>query len=254
MVSNFYNGGIRGEERRNSVGKSKRGLHHRKNHSDVCWKIKMKFGINTFTLKMIAIATMFIDHVGAVLFPQVIFLRIIGRIAFPIFAYELVEGFVHTHDVKKYMMRLGAFALISEIPFDLATAGVPLEFGHQNVFFTLFLGLVMLYLMSKAPTVIVRFIYVLAILLFSEFLRTDYNSNGLLMILCYYVFRNFKVIKLAGVAFINVFLMSFYQRYALLSLIPIALHNGEQGPKCKRFFYAFYPAHLMILYLITIIF
>lgn len=214
----------------------------------------MKFGINTFTLKMIAIAAMLMDHVGAVLFPQILFLRVIGRIAFPIFAYTLVEGFMHTHDVKKYMMRMGILALISEIPFDLAIAGVLLKFGHQNVFFTLFLGLVMLHLMTKAPNVFAKVMCVLAILLLSEFLRTDYNSNGLLMILCYYLFRNYKVLKFGGVAFVNLFLMGTIQRYAVFSIIPIALHNGEQGPKWKGFFYGFYPVHLFILYLLSLIF
>ena len=214
----------------------------------------MKFGINTFALKMIAIAAMFIDHVGAILFPQIVLLRVIGRIAFPIFAYTLVEGVMHTHDVKKYMMRMGILALISEIPFDLAFAGKPLEFGHQNVFFTLFLGLLMLYLITKAPNVFGKVLCALAILLLSEFLRTDYNSNGLLMVLCYYLFRNYKVLKFGGVAFVNLFLMGTYQRYAVFSLIPIALHNGEQGPKCKKFFYGFYPVHLFILYLVSLIF
>lgn len=213
----------------------------------------MKFGINTFTLKMIAIIAMLIDHVGAVLFPQYIFLRIIGRIAFPIFAYELVEGFVHTHDVKKYMMRMGMLALVSEVPFDLVFFGTPLEFGHQNVFFTLFLGLVMLYLMLKTPTVLRSFLCVLALLLISEFLRTDYNSMGLLMIFWFYQYRNNKVVKAIGVAIINIFLMGYIQVYAILALIPILLHNGEQGPKCKGFFYGFYPVHLLVIFIVNMI-
>lgn len=213
----------------------------------------MKFGINTFTLKMIAVVAMLIDHVGAVLLPQYEILRIIGRIAFPIFAYTLVEGFIHTHDVKKYMMRMGILALVSEVPFDLAFYGTLLEFGHQNVFFTLFLGLVMLYLMLKAPTTLRSFLCVLAILLVSEFLRTDYNSMGLLMIFWFYQYRNHRIVKIIGIAIINVFLMGYIQVYAVLALIPIALHNGEQGPKCKGFFYGFYPVHLLVLSFINMI-
>lgn len=213
----------------------------------------MKFGINTFTLKMIAIVAMLIDHVGAVLLPQYGILRIIGRIAFPIFAYTLVEGFLHTHDVKKYMMRMGILALVSEVPFDLAFFGTPLEFGHQNVFFTLFLGLVMLYLMLKAPTALRSFLYVLALLLISEFLRTDYNSMGLLMIFWFYQYRNNKIMKAIGVAIINVFLMGYSQVYAVLALIPILLHNREQGPKCKGFFYGFYPVHLLVIFIVNMI-
>ncbi len=218
----------------------------------------MKFGINTFTLKMIAIAAMLVDHVGAVLLPQYTILRVIGRIAYPIFAYTLVEGFLHTHDVRKYMMRLGILALVSEVPFDLAFFGVPLEFGHQNVFFTLFLGLLMLYLMSIASTTqrlgkVKSFLCVLAILLLSDFLRTDYSSMGLLMILWFYRFRDHKMIKILGIIFINVFLMGYIQIYAVFALIPIALHNGRQGPKWKGFFYGFYPVHLLVLYLVNMI-
>lgn len=213
----------------------------------------MKFGINTFTLKMIAIVAMLIDHVGAVLLPQYRILRLIGRIAFPIFTYTLVEGFIHTHDVKKYMMRMGVLALISEIPFDLAFTGKLLEFGHQNVFFSLFLGLLMLYLMKKAPNELHSLLSVLAILFVARYLRVDYGYNGLLMVFWYYHYRDNNLMKILGIAFINAFLMGGSQIYALFALIPILLHNGERGPKCKGFFYGFYPVHLLVIYFINMI-
>ena len=100
----------------------------------------MKKGLNSFQLKCIAIVTMLIDHIGAIIFPTQMGFRIIGRFSFPIFCFLLVEGFHHTKDVKKYMIRLGIFALISEIPYDLAFRNVFLEFERQNVFFTLLLG------------------------------------------------------------------------------------------------------------------
>lgn len=212
----------------------------------------MKFGINAFALKMIAIVAMLIDHVGAVLYPQVEVLRIIGRIAFPIFAFTLVEGFFHTRDVKKYMMRLGVLALISEIPFDLAFFGVPFAFVHQNVFFTLFLGILMLYLMMIAPKDFRRVLCVVAMILLADYLHTDYGSWGLLMVLCYYVFRDKRWLKFGGIAAINIFAMGYSQVYAPLALIPIALYNGKEGYKCKKFFYGFYPVHLFILYLLSI--
>lgn len=213
----------------------------------------MKFGINTFTLKMIAIVAMLIDHVGAVLLPQYRILRLIGRIAFPIFTYTLVEGFIHTHDVKKYMTRMGILALISEIPFDLAFTGKLLEFGHQNVFFSLFLGLLMLYLMAKTPNELRSLLCVLIILFVARCLRVDYGYNGLLMVFWYYHYRNNNLMKILGIAFINAFLMGGSQIYALFALIPILLHNGERGPKCKGFFYGFYPVHLLVIYFINMI-
>lgn len=213
----------------------------------------MKKGLDSFTLKMIGIVTMLIDHVGAILFPQFLFFRIIGRISFPIFTYTSVEGFMHTHDVKKYMTRLGILALVSEIPFDLAFSGTIWNVQSQNVFFTLFLGVFMLYLMLKVPNVIIGFGCVLGLLLLSEFLHTDYSSMGLLMIYWFYQYRDNKVMKALGIAVINLLFMGGIQVYAILALIPILMHNGNQGIRCKKFFYGFYPVHLFALYLISLI-
>ncbi len=211
-------------------------------------------GINTFTLKCIAITSMLIDHIGAVLFPQYEFLRIIGRLAFPIFAYLLVEGFFYTRDVKKYLLRLGLFALISEVPFDLAFNGAILEFSHQNVFFTLFLGIGMMYFMMKAPTNMRQALIMLATFLIADGLCTDYGSWGILMILAFYEFRDRKTVKLLLIVLLNVLMwrMGYLtQEFAGLAVIPIALHNRELGPKMKMFFYTFYPVHLLILFLIS---
>lgn len=208
---------------------------------------------NNFTLKMIAIVTMAIDHIGAVLFPQYEIFRIIGRIAFPIFAFTLVEGFLHTRNVKEYMMRLGLLAIISEIPFDLAFFGTPLDLRHQNVFYTLFLGIAMLYLMLKTISRVKQVFIMIGMLLLSEFLRTDYNSAGLFMIYFYYYFHNSRMLQLISMSCINVFYMGSTQVYACLAAIPIAMYNGQRGPSVKWFFYWFYPVHLMILYILSLI-
>lgn len=210
-------------------------------------------GLNTFTLKMIAIITMLIDHIGHVLFPEVMILRIIGRISFPIFAYVLAEGFVYTTDVKKYLLRLGIFALLSEIPYDLAIMGSVLEFSHQNVFFTLFIGVLVLYLMSQVKNIILQYGVVAAGILVCSLLHTDYSNIGILLIFIFYVFRERKIEKLLIVGLIFIGLTSGLQLYALLALPLLALHNREQGPKIKAFFYLFYPAHLLILYLVHLI-
>ena len=209
---------------------------------------------NIFTLKMMAIIAMAIDHIGAVLFPQYDVFRIIGRIAFPIFAYTLVEGFLHTRDVKKYMKRLGLLALCSEILFDLAFFGTPLEFSHQNVFFTMFLGIAMLYLLLKNISKVRQIIIVIVMLLISEFLCTDYSSAGLFMILWYYQFRGSRMLQLVGMAIVNILYLGGMQVYACLSAIPIAMYSGERGPSCKWFFYWFYPIHLLILYFLSLMF
>ena len=210
-------------------------------------------GINTFTLKMIAVAAMLIDHVGAVLLPQFEILRIIGRLAFPIYAYTLVQGFQYTRNLKKYLLRLGALALISEIPFDLAFFRTIFEPGHQNVFFTLFLGILMLALMTGTSSKVKQMLCVLGIMVLSELLCTDYSSMGILMIFWFYQNRNQNVMQYIGITVINVFLMGGTQMYAALALIPIYFHNRKEGPKSKLFFYGFYPIHLIGLYLISLL-
>lgn len=209
--------------------------------------------LNIFTLKMIAVVAMAIDHIGAVLFPQYLEFRIIGRIAFPIFAFTLVEGFLHTRDIQKYMLRLGLLALVSEIPFDLAFFGTPLEFGHQNVFFTMFLGIAMLYLFVRNISKLRQFLLVFAMLLLADLLRADYSSAGLLTIFFFYQWRGSKLLKLSGMAFVNLFYLGGFQKYACFAALPIAMYNGEKGPSWKWFFYWFYPAHLLIIYLISLV-
>lgn len=209
--------------------------------------------MNSFVLKIIAVLSMVIDHVGAIFFPQYVIFRVVGRIAFPIFAYTLVEGFMYTHDLRKYIFRMSILALISEIPFDLANFGKILEFSHQNVFFTLTLGLVMLYFFIQIPGNIKKYSMVVLMLLISEIWHTDYSSMGLLMILCFYLFRDRIVAKIVSVCVINCLLMGYIQVFGILALIPICLHNRKQGPKAKTFFYAFYPVHLLLLYVIKMI-
>ncbi len=210
-------------------------------------------GLNTFTLKMIAIVSMVIDHVGHIFFPEAMIFRIIGRMSFPIFAYVLAEGFHYTKDVKKYLLRLGLFALLSEIPYDLAIMGSVLEFSHQNVFFTLFFGVLMLYVMSRMKNMLMQYAVVLVAVFVCRFLHTDYRSIGVLLVFIFYVFRQRKAEKLLIVGLIFLGLTGGLQLYALLALPLIALHNGEQGTKMKAFFYLFYPAHLLILYLVHLI-
>ena len=227
-----------------------------------------KKGISGSTLKMIAIVTMVIDHIGAAVLARLLMvnglgeldqtnadaimqwlsangalywtytvMRMIGRVAFPIFCFLLVEGFLHTHDVKKYAMRLGLFALISEIPFDLAFSSKILEFNYQNVFFTLE--------WNQALKVILYILIVAAGMALAYFLKTDYAEKGVFCIMVLYIFRKKKMWQLiAGCA-------SFiWETPALFGFIPISFYNGTRGWKMKYFFYIFYPAHLLILYLL----
>jgi len=225
----------------------------------------MKLGITNTGLKWIAIITMIIDHVGAVLFPyylhpEMLFLRLIGRIAFPIFAFLIVEGYHHTRDVNKYGMRLLAFAVLSEVPFDLAFFGTVFTMQHQNVFFTLALGLFALTVYDsvlKKDTFLRRIIAtsaVFAIGMIAYFFKTDYGIFGIMLIVLIHVYNEKKMVAL-WIALINILMVvyygGFFQIFALLSIPFILLYNGKKGPSLKYLFYAIYPVHIFLLYLLN---
>ena len=166
-------------------------------------------GISGCWLKMIAMITMLIDHTAVVLIapfrsltPLYVGMRVIGRLAFPIYCFLIVEGFYHTRSVLKYAFRLFLFALISEIPFDLAFYGTIFYGGHQNVFFTLFLGVVMMYLIQTARTkfskeqVVLQTLVLLAsygvVIAAAFYLQADYRVNGLVLILLMFIFHGKK--------------------------------------------------------------
>lgn len=224
--------------------------------------VKKRKGISGSTLKLIAIITMFIDHIGAAIVEKMpsfsmsnnnslyytdMVLRYIGRIAFPIFCFLLVEGFLHTRDTKKYAFRLFLFALISEIPFDLAFKGHILEFGYQNVFFTLLLGLLTLMAVKYFDNnKIMKIISMLVGIMAAQLLHTDYAGFGVVFILLLYILHD-KIILRNIIGSIAVL----WEFTAPIAFIPITLYNGERGIRMKYFFYIFYPAHLLLLYAIS---
>lgn len=204
------------------------------------------YGLDSFALKMIAMITMVIDHIGAILFPQYEGFRIIGRIAFPIFCFLLVEGALHTHDIKKYLTRLFLFALISEVPFDFAFYG-GMNWNHQNVMFTLLLGLSAIALMKKYPGYLYGFLISIAAILLAEFANTDYAGGGVLLILIFYFFKDSYLSKSIFSAVLYIFCYGGIEVYAILAQIFWSFYNGKPGKKCKYLFYWFYPVHLAVL-------
>lgn len=209
------------------------------------WSIQC---LDSFQLKCIAIVSMALDHTGAVLYPSQIWLRCLGRIAFPIFCFLIVEGFFHTHDVRRYMGRLGVFALISEIPYDLAFRGVPLEYAHQNVFFTLLIGIGMMILLERNREWPVKAVILLLAMWLAVLIRSDYNFRGVLLIFVFYIFHESRWLAVTAGGLWNFLYQGVIQKYGVLSVLPLALYNGERGRKMKYFFYIFYPAHLLLLY------
>lgn len=328
-------------------------------------------GISGSMVKIVAVITMLIDHAGAVILARLIIgrgyleslgrgqtalgnwlaengnlygsyslMRSIGRLGFPIFCFLLAEGFQRTRDVKRYGLRLGLFALVSEIPFNLALTGHVTASRYQNVFFTLLLGLLVLcscrffencrqsgalrrlpkafwgvlmvtgtafpgiyfgiwlgsqffyaggrqvrdYLSLAVPfppqlmgvcgilcavlaaffavygkkkgmdqvRVISADLTVLVLIMYlADLLRTDYAGAGVLTIAVMYAFRRNRLGAMAAGCTVLT-LMSANELPAFLALIPIALYNGSRGLRMKYFFYAFYPVHLLLLYLMAV--
>jgi hypothetical protein len=216
------------------------------------------------TLKWIAIITMIIDHIGAIFFQELGFLRIIGRLAFPIFAFLLTEGFRYTRNVKKYAIRLGVFALVSEIPFNLAFNRNPWDISHQNVFFTLVLGLLCIWIYDewkdKNRFLSLVAIYMLALL--AEILRTDYGLFGVFLIFMIYQSKTIKgkmlviIIMNALLAWLNVLAgaTSIIQIYAGFSVIFLLFYNEKKGKGFKFVFYLIYPFHLILFYILKLLF
>ena len=227
--------------------------------------------INSFILKMIAIITMVIDHVGAVLFPMNMMFRYIGRISFPLFVFLLVEGSIHTRKIRKYELRMFLFALISEIPFDLAFSNKIVNIRSQNVFWTLGIGLVMLDLIQNGASyikqhrsnliqevwiesqpipIIWQFIVVAVCSCVAQVLQTDYGAGGILLI--YLVWMTHENVPAQAVSFAVIAILFFgaVELPGVIAFLLILLYNGKKGPSAKYIFYAFYPVHLFLLHLI----
>lgn len=199
---------------------------------------------------------MFLDHYQFMIGGSEIF-RIIGRVAFPIFAFTLSEGYVHTRNLKKYLLRIFCFAVGIQILFILFGYG-----SIVNIFFTLFFGLVAIYILNlkkdlvKEPFMkVIKVILIAGILYLAQVLQLDYGAYGILLIMIFNAFRNdklkilmsFLVLNMFNIIFPNVFQIIDTQIFSLISLIFIFMYNGEKGKSIRYFFYLFYPVHFFIL-------
>ena len=217
-------------------------------------------GLSAMTLKYIAMATMLVDHMGYVLFPWILWLRCVGRIAFPIFAFQIAEGCIRTHDRRRYALRLLLFAVLTEVPFDLAFSGRPLDPSYQNVLWTLLAGALVCWAADWAQRTPDALHLLAATAAFAgafwllEVCHTDYGGWGMALILLFHLSRGNRLIQLAGLAVFCVASVGgvSIELYALVSLAFIWLYDGRRG-YCSRpiqwLCYAFYPGHLLLLWL-----
>ena len=228
-------------------------------------RFKERFGLPGSVLKIIAIVTMFCDHAGAAVVPLLYryfpsldrqmmvnlahIMRRLVRLAFPIFCFLLVEGFLHTRNVRKYALRLFIFALISEPCFDYCLHHGQPFWAKQNVYFTLLIGILVLWAIREFNgQVAMQLIVMSAGLILAKLLRTDYSYKGVFVIEMLYITRFSPLYQsLCGAAFFEM-----YEKMPTpLAFIPVWLYNGKRGRQMKYFYYCFYPAHLLLLGLIA---
>ena len=189
------------------------------------------------------------DHFGMMFFPDYGIFRIVSRIAFILYAFMLVEGYFHTKNQQKYLGKLFIWALISEIPFDLANYGKIFYPIHQNIFWTLFLSAIGIHFLEKTKELGLKTLTCLVILFLALIFRVDYNIYGILIIWTFYYAKKLKfnyiipiiVLSISAGLFLNKF-----QFFAPLGLILDFLYNGLQGSKTGNIYYSFYALHLLV--------
>ncbi|MCL2003280.1 MAG: conjugal transfer protein TraX [Oscillospiraceae bacterium] len=231
--------------------------------------------MSSFALKILAMMSMLIDHIGVAFeleMPYSVYLlcRAAGRLAMPIFCFLIAEGLFHTRGAGKYLLRLALFALVSEVPFDLLVRGEWLEYGRQNVGFTLFFGLLGVLMFDSFAAQGRKFPALFAILaaaVAATLVRSDYTLYGVYFIFIFYYFRDRPRGRAAALT-AGVLLQAFDHwlaaadwRFALIlaaaaaAAIPIAFYNNERGRDSRAVraaFYAFYPLHMTLLYALTL--
>lgn len=221
-------------------------------------------------LKLIAMIAMLIDHTAFILAPVLPFMRQtllaiggtnitlywimrkIGRIAFPIFCFLITEGYTHTRNKIKYGLNLLIFAVISELPFNMAY-GELFTLKYQNIFFTLFLGLLLIYILENTHKQLLKAILMAVVCGVSMKINCDYGLNGVLLIVLIYLLKSNPVPQII----LSYPLLSTSGFASLAAYLPINLYNGERGfiksPYMKYAFYLFYPVHIGVLVVIRYI-
>ena len=223
--------------------------------------------LNSYQLKYIALIAMIIDHMAIVFRTSMshtlyLLLRGIGRQAFPIFCFLLVEGFLHTRSRSRYLARLLLFSILSELPYDLALQKTYrilgsslstlrlMDWSEQNVFFTLALGLLAMMLLDRYRHQTVNTLAIIVGLpCLAEWLHTDYGSIGVLTIILFYLYRRDGRIPLwfCYLPLLLLILDFQIQVCCIASYLLIQTYNGEQGRGNRYLFYIAYPLHLLLL-------
>ena len=225
--------------------------------------------MSVFDLKLVAIATMVVDHVGAFFFPGVGWLRVVGRLSFPLFAWLVANGARHTGDMWGYLRRLFVFAVVAQAPFVLTKRLVEVNFWELNVLFSLALGLMAVLVVLRNGGGGVRAAGVVSICAAAVILKVEYGAVGVLSVIASYVFFSRWVnlmcwqILIFVAPFFLAEMLAFFtkgivelnvpgniQMIAPLAFVLVYFYSGKQGPRGKYWFYAFYPAQFVVIYLL----
>lgn len=224
----------------------------------------MKKILNRNHLKFIGCLTMLIDHIGVVLFPKIIAFRVVGRIAFPLFAFFIAEGMYYSKNRKRYKLTMLVFALISQIPYSLLFGLKP------NIMFTFLIAMQLIEFYDKIKKsdgyTFNNYIYfanlLILVAIVSLFGIVDYGFWGVLLVFLLYAFKDNIVYRMLSMAACLVILsirslpsvFALVQPVSLLAIALILIYNGEKGkPKFKYAFYLFYPVHIAILYVLSLL-
>lgn len=237
-----------------------------------------KYDLSSASLHILAMFFMFCDHLWGTILPWE-WLTCVGRLAFPIFAFMIVEGYYHTHNLRRYILRLLILAILSEIPFNLLYVGTFFYPFHQNVIWTFLIGLLLICLIERSKksgrkwiVCLVSFAAIVIGFLAGFVVISDYYGTGVLTVLVFYFFRGRKWWNFLG-QLICLYVINFEmlgglyypivlfghefellrQGLAILALIPIWLYRGRQGYHTKAFqyfCYAFYPVHMLLIVLV----
>lgn len=221
--------------------------------------MKQRFGISQDGLKFLACLTMLIDHLGAFFFPYSIWMRVVGRVAFPLYCFLLSEGVHHTRNPLRYGLRLLLILVITELPYDMLFRG-ELTWAKNSAMVTLFLGFCMGMCMKQLP-LWGKFLTVLPFAFISRYTHGNYGMNGVLMIALFLLTRDIpfrEPVQLLLMILLSLRMAGFpgnlsIQIWAVVAMIPILLYSGEKknrNPAVQWGFNLFYPLHLAIFWLI----
>lgn len=213
-------------------------------------------------LQWIAVITMLIDHIGCYLLGNFEPFRMIGRLAMPLFIFMLAEGFEKTSSRPRYFARIFVTALIAEIPVYLLHISVMTDYYH-NILFTMLLSFLALYATEKGKF---WFVAVPLVALAASAFNCEYGAFGVMLAVGFYLVNKYspkqifvRFTALLAVLLVTMIPLASYenwpiQLWSICAVIPLALYNGKKGRRLPRYFlYVFYPAHLFIIWLLTLV-